>query len=326
MYTRFLSIKILCALMIACPVSAQWREYNHVAMTTPINLVFWELHEQKANLIAKQVFQKFDSIEQDMSRYIADSELSLVNQTAAKQSVLVSASLFEVLSAAMNISRLSEGAFDITFASVGYLYDYRQKLQPSESAIQSGIHSVNYRYVHLDPKYKSVSFEVEGVMLDLGGIAKGYAVDQGIGVLQDHAIKNAHLSAGGDMRLLGDKMGKPWIIGIRNPRVEGKQSLIMPLSDTAISTSGDYERFFINDTGERIHHILSPKTGKPVKGLQSVSVLAADATTSDGLSTAIFVLGLEKGLALVNRLNGIDAVLIDEQGKVHYSEGLIQPE
>jgi len=299
---RFSVLSILCLLLIAHPVTAEWREFKHVAMTTPIKLVFWELHTQKAKLISKQVFQEFDNIEHSMSRYIPDSELSLVNQTGAKQAVLVSDSLFEVLAAAMNISRLSEGAFDMTFGSVGYLYDFRQRIQPSEEAIQNSIRSVNYQYVQLDHKYKSVGFKEEGVMLDLGGIAKGYAVDQGIRILQEHAIKHAHLSAGGDMRLLGDKKGKPWIIGIRNPRVEDKQSLIMPLSDTAISTSGDYERFFIDDSGERIHHILSPKTGKPVKGLQSVTVLAADATTSDGLSTAIFVLGLEKGLAMVNKL------------------------
>jgi thiamine biosynthesis lipoprotein len=326
MDVRFSFIKIMCLLLVTLHASAEWREYEHVAMTTPIKLVFWELHKQKSLVISKQVFQEFDTIEQRMSRYIEDSELSTVNKIAAKQKVMLSSELFEVLSAAMNISSLSEGAFDITFASVGYLYDFRQKLQPSDEAIKNGMRSVNYQHVHLDHKYQSVRFNEDGVMLDLGGIAKGYAVDQGIRILQDHGIKHAHLSAGGDMRLLGDKMGKPWIIGIRNPRVEDKQSLIMPLSDTAISTSGDYERFFIDDAGERIHHILSPQTGKPVKGLQSVTVLAADATTSDGLSTAIFVLGLEKGLALVNRLSGIEAVIIDEPGKVHYSEGLMQPE
>jgi thiamine biosynthesis lipoprotein len=231
-----------------------------------------------------------------------------------------------VLSAALNISSLSEGAFDITFASVGYLYDFREKRQPDDEAIQNGMRSLNYQHVLLDHKYQSVRFKEDGVMLDLGGIAKGYAVDQGIRILQEHGIKHAHLSAGGDMRLLGDKMGKPWIIGIRNPREEDKQSLIMPLSDTAISTSGDYERYFMDEAGERIHHILSPQTGKPVKGVQSVTVLAADATTSDGLSTAIFVLGLVKGLALVNKLNGIEAVLIDDKGQVHFSDGLGRPE
>lgn len=326
MDVRFISLNLVFFLFISFPVSAQWHQFNYVAMTTPISLVFWEEDAFKAKSISSAVFREFDEIEHQMSRYIYESELSFVNRLAAQEPVKVTRSLFGVLQAANNISELTQGAFDITFASVGNMYDFRKRLQPDAQALQAGMTKLNYKNVKLDEAQRTVHFELEGVILDLGGIAKGYAVDQGIKILKNSGIQYAHLSAGGDMRLLGDKKGKPWIIGIRNPRVEGKQSLIMPLSDTAISTSGDYERFFIDDSGERIHHILSPKTGKPAKGLQSVSILAADATTSDGLSTAIFVLGLEKGLALVNRLNGIDAILIDEKGRVHYSEGLEQPE
>jgi len=185
---------------------------------------------------------------------------------------------------------------------------------------------VNYRSVVLDPSANTVRFLNEGVRLDLGGIAKGYAVDRGIDILKSFGIRQARLSAGGDLRLLGDKRGKPWIVGIRDPRSESRNAMVLPLTDVAVSTSGDYERFFFDDNNERVHHILSPATGKPVKGVQSVTILGDDSITTDGLSTAVFVLGAAKGLEMVNRLKGIDAVIIDEQRQVHYSDGLVAPE
>ena len=159
--------------------------------------------------------------------------------------------------------------------------------------------------------------------MDLGGIAKGYAVDLGIALLKKHGVKSARLSAGGDMRLLGDKQGKPWIVGIKHPRIPDKQKVALPLDNIAISTSGDYERFFIDEKGERIHHILSPKTGRPVNGIQSVSVIGPEAIMTDGLSTALFVLGVEKGIALIDTFEYFDVVMIDADGKVHFSNGLL---
>tara|TARA_R110001592_G_scaffold123325_1_gene331135 strand:+ start:10613 stop:11590 length:978 start_codon:yes stop_codon:yes gene_type:complete len=312
-------------LSFSLPCFAQWQEFSYVAMTTPISLVFWEEDKQKAKYISQEVFKEFDRIEQQMSRYIESSELSIINRLAFNETVVVSPSLFSVLNSAMHISKLSRGAFDISFASVGFLYDFREKLKPDDEDIQQNLDLFHYQNILLGPDKRTVRFSKKGTLLDLGGIAKGYAVDQGIEILKAHGVASAHLSAGGDMRLLGDKRGAPWIIGIKNPRDESKQSIVLPLSNTAISTSGDYERFFMDEKGERIHHILSPKTGKSVKGMMSVTILANDAITSDGLSTAVFVLGVKEGLELINTLNGIDAILIDELGKVHYSEGLMRP-
>jgi thiamine biosynthesis lipoprotein len=260
-----------------------------------------------------------------MSRYREDSELSVLNRRACSELVVASDSLFKVLQQAILMSELSNGAFDISFGSVGYLYDFRAGDQPSEEALASGLAAVNYRSIVLDPGLNTVRFLQDGMRLDLGGIAKGYAVDRGIYILQSHGIRHARLSAGGDMRLLGDKRGKPWIVGIRDPRSEGRNAMVLPLSDVAVSTSGDYARFFIDEAGERVHHILSPATGKPSKGVQSVTILGDDALTTDGLSTAVFVLGAAEGLALINSLDGIDAVIIDDRRQVHYSSGLMPP-
>ena len=160
--------------------------------------------------------------------------------------------------------------------------------------------------------------------IDLGGIAKGYAVDRAIHILQKCGIQQALVSAGGDSKILGDKQGRPWMIGIQHPRKKQAVALSIPLTDTAISTSGDYERFFLSND-ERIHHIINPQTGKSAKQSWSATVIGPDAITTDALSTTIFILGAEKGLKLINSLDNIDAIIIDSSGVVHYSSGLENP-
>ena len=306
-------------------VSAQWHEYHAQVMTTRLSLEFWCEDIAKAKSTGTRILERFEQIEALMSRYIPESELSRVNLLAAKKPLVVSKELFALLEKSLLMSQLSSGAFDITFASVGRYYDYRQKLKPSKKQIIEGLHSLSYQHVVLNNYDQSVYFKAPGVVLDLGGIAKGYAVDEGIKLLRELGVNHARLSAGGDMYLLGDKMTKPWVVAIRDPRDESKNSVVMPLADVALSTSGDYERYFIDEGGERVHHIISPDSGKSASGLMSVSVMGPDTTTTDALSTAVFVLGLEKGMALVNRLEGIDAVFIDDRQEVHYSIGLGRP-
>lgn len=316
------------AMLLTCamPAQAEWVRMSGTAMTTAIDMEFWSEDPAVAREAGDAVLALFDRIDHQMSRYRQDSELSRVNRQAASEPVQVSESLFTVLKQAQRISELSAGAFDISFGSVGYLYDFRARQQPSDEELAEGLEKVNYRSVVLDPSAHTVQFLDDGVKLDLGGIAKGYAVDRGIEILRSFGIRNARLSAGGDLRLLGDKRGKPWIVGIRDPRSESRNAMVLPLTNVAVSTSGDYERFFFDDNHERIHHILSPVTGKPVKGVQSVTVLGDESVTTDGLSTAVFVLGSAKGLEMINRLDGIDAIIIDEQRQVHYSDGLMEPE
>jgi len=316
----------LILLIAVAPARAEWVHVSGTAMTTAIEMEYWTDDPAVAGKAGDAVLAVFQQIDRQMSRYREESELSRVNRQAANALVAVTDSLFKVLQEAIRVSKLSSGAFDISFGSVGYLYDFRARRQPSAEELATGLATVNYRSIALDPEAKTVRFLQEGVRLDLGGIAKGYAVDRGIDILKSFGIRHARLSAGGDMRLLGNKQGKPWIVGVRDPRSEDRNALVMPLSDVAVSTSGDYERFFFDDAGKRVHHILSPATGKPAKGVQSVTILGPDALTTDGLSTAVFVLGSAKGLELINRLDGIDAVIIDELRQVHYSDGLMPPE
>jgi len=323
---RFIVVVFCCAYLPF--TQAQWHDFTSTAMTTTLDLEFWFDDQIKAKEISQRVFGEFDRIEAVMTRYGDTSELSMINRLAGEQTLPVSADLFKVLQSSLKVSVLSAGAFDMTFASVGYLYDFRQRQAPTNLEIEQQMKAVDFRHVQLDAEKQTIRFTHPNVKIDLGGIAKGYAVDQGIQILKQAGVLYARLSAGGDMRLLGDKKGKPWIVGIKDPRAKlnkNKQVVALPLSDVSISTSGDYERFFIDDHGERIHHIIAPKTGRPVAGIQSVSVIGPDTMKTDGLSTAIFVLGVEKGLAMVNRLTGIDVIIIDAQRQLHFSEGLMPP-
>lgn len=318
----------LVTLLAVLPAHAEWYNAESTAMTTRIGVEFWTEMPDAAPALAEAVFAEFRRIEALMSSYRPTSVLSKINRDAANAAVSPGDELFALIQQAQAISRLSDGAFDITFSSVGVLYDYREHRRPDEQALKQALRLIDYRKIEMDSDKRTVRFLLPEMRLDLGGIAKGYAVDRGLAILQAAGILHARVSAGGDMRLLGDRLGKPWVLGVKDPRSmkagTPENAVILPLADTAVSTSGDYERFYM-DGDERVHHIVSPKTGQSASGLQSVTVLGPDATTTDGLSTAIFVLGLEKGLALVNRLNGIDAILIDQNHRLHYSKGLAPP-
>jgi len=175
--------------------------------------------------------------------------------------------------------------------------------------------------VLLDRKTGTVRYSQPGVRIDLGGIAKGYAVDCGIRILQRHGIRHALVQAGGDSRIIGDRFGKPWIVGIRHP--DRKEEIIarLPLVDTAISTSGDYERYF-DENGTRYHHIIDPHTGHSASQVRSATILASSATRSDGLSKTAFVLGAEAALKIYERLGDVEAILVRPDGKVLYTKGL----
>ncbi len=321
------SLVLLAGALLLAPVaSADWYRYSDTAMTTPIELEFWAEDRTFADRVGREVLAVFHQVDEQMSRYREDSEVSRLNRNAPDGPISVSSGLFQVLEKAREVSVLSDGAFDVTFGSIGYLYDFRAGQKPTDEQIQSGLSRVNFRDVILDQDAQTVEYRQPGMLVDLGGIAKGYAVDLGVERLVSFGIRHARLSAGGDMRLLGDKRGRPWYVGIRDPRSEGRNAVVLPLQDVAVSTSGDYERFFLDEAGDRVHHILSPATGKSVQGVQSVTIIGDNALTTDGLSTAVFVLGPGKGLEMIGGLPGIDVVVIDDQRMMHVSEGLVPPQ
>ncbi len=314
---------LLSLFSLGAQAQAQWLQRSADIMGTRVVIQLWSESVGAGEVAIEAVLEELRRIDRAMSPFRPDSELSRVNQQAAQGAVVISDELYGVLARAQQISELSDGAFDITFASVGHRYDYRRGIRPSEQQLEQLLPMIDYQHLVLTPDPPRLAFARPGVRIDLGGIAKGYAVDRGIAILQQHGIEHALLSAGGDSRFLGDRRGRLWRVGVRDPDDKAGIRALLPLSNTALSTSGDYERFFIQD-GERYHHILNPRSGRSAKGLRSVSVLGAEAITTDALSTALFVLGRQAAMALVEWLPGIEAVLVDTEGRLHFSSGLGQ--
>jgi len=309
---------------------AKWHGDEQGIMGTNVGVSLWLEDDQKAEQAVRAVMDEMRRIDQQFSPFIETSELYRVNQLApkasAKNPLKISAEMTAIIDKSLYYSRLSDGAFDITFASLGRYYDYRKKLKPSEKQREELLPLINYRFIHLDTAANTVWFEHPGVYIDLGGIAKGYAVDKATEILQNKfGVTHAHVNAGGDSRVIGDKLGRPWLVGIKNPRAEAV-AVTLPLVNVSLSTSGDYERYFIDQNGERVHHILNPRTGKSANGINSVTVLGPAGFDTDPLTKIVFILGPEKGLAIINNLPGFDAVIITSQGKVLYSQGLQPPQ
>lgn len=316
---------VCAALTTAQYAHADWYKDQQNIMGTVIRVELYHDDSSVARASINAVMEEMRRIDRLMSPYKADSELSQLNAHAAERAVQVSAELFELIKTSIHYSGITDGAFDITFASAGQLYDYRKGIRPSAKQLQQAIKKIDYHYLQLNERQKSIKYAQEGVRIDLGGIAKGYAVDNGIAILKRKGIRHAIITAGGDSRIIGDRKGRPWMIGIRDPRKSGSVKGTIPLIDSALSTSGDYERYFVRN-GEHFHHILLPKTGTSAKALRSVTILGPDATTTDALSTSVFVLGPEKGMALVEKLAGIEAILIDQHDTMIYSSGLLTRE
>ncbi len=323
--TLLLTSICLLAATLADAARAEWYSGERAVMGTRITVELWGEDQTEAVRNIERVMQEMQRVDALMSTYKPTSQVSLVNADAAKRPITVDADLFGLLQTSLEYSQLTEGAFDITYASVGYMYDYRKGVKPTDAQIAAALPAVSYRHVVLDAGKRTVRFTQPGVRIDLGGIAKGWAVDQGIEILRKAGVQRAMVTAGGDTRIIGDRFGKPWMVGIRDPREEGKVLVRIPLEDEALSTSGDYERFF-EENGVRYHHILEPASGKPARAVRSVTVIAPTATRTDGLSKTIFVLGIQKGMEVLDRLGDVDAIAIDAQGQIFYSRNLAQPQ
>lgn len=293
-------------------------------MGTEVSVWFWSDNAESDNALVEAVFAEASRIDRLMSTYRDESKISKINREAAEHPVVAGSELYELIEKSIEVSRLTDGAFDITYESVGQHYNFRKRERPDSATVASELKKVDYRFIELDAEVGTVRFDEVGVRINLGGIAKGYVVERGVEILREHGITSGVVTAGGDSRLLGDRLGQPFVVGIRDPREEGKVAMRIPLQDEAYSTSGDYERFFDED-GIRYHHILAPSTGEPAKGLHSATVIGPDAVMTDALSTSVFVMGVDKGLRMIATLPEYESIVIDAEGRVYFSDGLMPP-
>ena len=303
---------------------ADWHHREAAIMGTRIAVEAWHEDAAAAEAAIDAVLAEMRRIDELMSHYRPESQLSRVNREAASGPVRVDPELARLIARSLEFSELTGGAFDISYASVGYLYDYRDHRRPTEQQIRDALPGVNWRQIEVDLAASTVRFRRPGMRIDLGGIAKGHAVDRSIAILRARGIAHATVTAGGDSFVLGDRRGRPWVVGIRHPDDPGRVIARIPLADAAISTSGDYERYFDED-GVRYHHIIDPKTGRSAAGVRSVTVIAPTSTLAEGLTKGVFILGPERGIALAESQPDTDAVIVRDDGKVFYSKGLEPP-
>jgi thiamine biosynthesis lipoprotein len=309
----------------SAPSMAEWLGDTRPLMGTEVSVYLWDDDAVAGNEAIEAVFAEVSRINQLMSTYLEDSRISQINREAANGPVDAGPELTQLILRSLDISALTLGAFDITYDSVGQYYDFRERRRPDADTIKRELGSINYRFVHANPANNTVSFEQPGVRINLGGIAKGYTVEQGVRLLRQRGIRNAIVTAGGDSRLLGDRRGQPWMVGVRDPRKEDAVVVSIPLVDEAISTSGDYERYFEED-GKRYHHIIQPATGEPANGVHSATIVGPDAVITDALSTSVFIMGVDKGLRLIATLPDYEGIVIDADGQMFYSDGLRPPQ
>jgi len=285
-------------------------------MGTVIEITLIGEDEELTRKAALQAFQEIKRIERLMSPWIESSDVTRVNRSAGKEWVRVSKETMEVIKKAFEVSILSEGGFDISIGPLTEIWRIaREKgIPPSAEDLKEKLNLVNFKNVWVNPE-KGIFLKKRGMAIDLGGIAKGYAVDRAFELLKSIGYKNLIVNAGGDLRVGGSKIDQPWSIGIRDPRISQKIMAKISLSDTAIATSGDYEKFFMYQ-GKRYHHIFNPRDGLPADGCQSVTIVCKEEITADALATAVFVLGPEKGYSLCQKLEGVDCLIVDKEGKV----------
>lgn len=264
-------------------------------------------------------------IEALVSAWSPDSETTKINTNAGIRPVKVSDELFSLIQRAQQISEITDGAFDISYSSMDEVWKFDGSLEkkPSQAEVEAAVARIGYRKIILDENERTVFLRDKGMKISFGGIAKGYAADKAKELLVSKQVVAGIINAAGDLTTWGTKAnGEKWLVGIANPLSKDKVFSWLPVVESSVATSGDYEKY-VELEGERYSHIIDPRTGYPATGIYSVSVFAKSAEICDALATAVFIMGKEAGLGLIDQLGGTEVVLVDSDNKVHQSAGIL---
>lgn len=324
----FIGMIFLIISMTSCArseqsVAVEPQSRSELLLGTVCRITIYDHPDEEAFTAA---FARIADIEARMSLHLATSEIAKVNSQAGHGSVVVSEDTFLVIQKALEAAKLSHGAFDPTVGPLVTAWDIGgdNPRRPPQDEIDRLLPLIGYDRVVLDASAHSVELLDEGMMLDLGGIAKGYTADEVAQVLATFGVEKAIINLGGNVLVMGNRVdGTPWRIGVQNPEAErGGHVMIVNLENQALVTSGPYERFLEVD-GVVYHHILDTETGYPVKtDLTSASIITGESFIADALSTAVYSLGLEEGMALIDSMDGVEAVIIDKNHQLYLSQGL----
>jgi FAD:protein FMN transferase len=320
----FMIIALISVNILGCS-SPENRTKTGFFMDTQIDISGYGLNKEQFDSLSEKVFGEMMEMENIFSRHIPGSDINRINEAAGLEAVKVEEETIFVLKKALEVAEISEGAFDPTIAPLLDLWGFGAdgNRVPTAEEINKVLPLINYRAVQINEEESTVFLPEPGMKIDLGGIAKGFIVDRGQQAAGKLPVTALFINAGGDISIKGSKpTGERWRIAVQNPRSPEEWAAIIEMNAGSVATSGDYQRVF-EEGGELFHHILDPRTGYPAGNVSSVSIVAPDTLMADALSTAVFVLGLEKGLELLESLDGVDGVIIDKEGKIYVTSGLV---
>jgi len=272
-----------------------------------------------------QAVHEISRIESLLTTFRDDSQTNLINKYAGIKPIEVDKEVYDLVARSVKISALTQGAFDITYGSVDksfWNFDTHMTALPDREAAKKSVRLINYRNIILDPGNHSIYLKEKGMRIGFGGIGKGYAAECAKKLLKKLGVKSGIVNASGDLTAWGDQPGgQPWTIGIADPNCGNQPFSYLNISDLAIATSGSYEKFAIIN-GKKYSHTIDPKTGFPVSGIKSVSIICPDAEIADAMATPVTVMGINPGLSLINQMMGMACIIIDDNDRLYTSENI----
>lgn len=291
---------------------------------SPYEITIVSKDSLEAKKHVKSSIDEVKRIENLISDWLPNSQISKVNQNAGLQEVSVDLEVYELVQRAIKISKLTNGAFDISYASMDKIwkFDGSMKEMPSIESIKKSVEKVGYQNIILNLKDTTIFLKNKGMKLGLGGIGQGYIADKIKEKLKKEGCMAGLVNVSGDINTWGKlPNGNPWTVGIINPLNKNNVFATFPLVENAVETSGNYEKY-VTFNGKRYSHIIDPRTGYPATGIISVSVFAKQTEVADAFATAIFVMGVEVGLDFVNQIKGVECIIVDDKGIIHYSKNI----
>jgi len=281
--------------------------------------------EQQAQRCMVMAVEEVRRIEALLTTYADNSQTNLINRNAGVEPVKVDQEVFNLIERCVKISRLTQGAFDITYGSLDkrfWNFDKNMTALPSRATAKQLVRLINYENIILDRASRTVYLKQKGMRIGFGGIGKGYAADRAKIVMQEEGVRNGIVNAAGDLTVWGTQAnGKPWTIGIAAPDCKHLPFASLALSDISVATSGNYEKFVIID-GVKYSHTIDPKTGYPVRGIKSVTIISSSAEVADALATPVTVMGIKAGLNLINQLKNVGCIIIDDNDTIYTSKNI----
>lgn len=283
------------------------------------------VNEELGYINVDEAVSEIIRIEKLISAWDPDSETTLINKNAGIKPVKVSLELFKLIERAKQISEITDGAFDISYSSMDDIWKFDGSMQymPTKEEVKKSIGKVGYDKIILNARDQSVFLNQKGMRISFGAIGKGYAADKAKELLVSKQVIAGVINASGDLTTWGTKAsGEKWLIGIANPLSKDKIFSWLPIVESSVATSGNYEKFVVFN-GKKYSHIIDPRTGYPSRGVNSVTIFAKSAELCDALATAVFIMGKDAGLSLINQLGGTEVILVDEDNKIHKSSGIL---